>query len=186
MTAVYFSFLSRVALCWCISWSCHLHSVFQLQIKTKCLCICVQGGDLHELRRHIYADTVDYYTVKRLVQKVFPPCKCKQLHQKQQEIIRVTLPFCVCVCVCGLHAVPTSVFESMVLRLFIKQKSCLCVQDVEDFELLEMMDVCDRKSSLNPPCQQDIVYTDKPKPAAAQVIKMVFITFYAFFSTITQ
>ncbi|KAK7898938.1 hypothetical protein WMY93_019791 [Mugilogobius chulae] len=42
------------------------------------------GGDLHELRRHIYADTVDYYTVKRLVQKVFPPCKCKQIHQKQQ------------------------------------------------------------------------------------------------------
>ncbi|KAM9838217.1 ATP-dependent DNA helicase Q4 [Aulostomus maculatus] len=45
-----------------------------------------EGGDLHELRRHIYADTVDYYTVKRLVQKVFPPCKCKQIHQKQQEL----------------------------------------------------------------------------------------------------
>ncbi|XP_072304035.1 ATP-dependent DNA helicase Q4 [Eucyclogobius newberryi] len=43
-----------------------------------------EGGDLHELRRHIYSDTVDYYTVKRLVQKVFPPCKCKQIHQKQQ------------------------------------------------------------------------------------------------------
>ncbi|XP_055013527.1 ATP-dependent DNA helicase Q4 [Boleophthalmus pectinirostris] len=43
-----------------------------------------EGDDLHELRRHIYADTVDYYTVKRLVQKVFPPCKCKQIHQKQQ------------------------------------------------------------------------------------------------------
>uniref|UniRef100_A0A667X7H7 DNA 3'-5' helicase n=1 Tax=Myripristis murdjan TaxID=586833 RepID=A0A667X7H7_9TELE len=37
-----------------------------------------EGGDLHELRRHIYADTVDYYTVKRLVQRVFPPCKSKQ------------------------------------------------------------------------------------------------------------
>ncbi|KAM8840719.1 ATP-dependent DNA helicase Q4 isoform 2-T2 [Spinachia spinachia] len=44
-----------------------------------------EGGDLHELRRHIYADTVDYYTVKKLVQKVFPPCKCKQIHEKQQE-----------------------------------------------------------------------------------------------------
>ncbi|XP_077955551.1 ATP-dependent DNA helicase Q4 isoform X1 [Gasterosteus aculeatus] len=44
-----------------------------------------EGGDLHELRRHIYADTVDYYTVKKLVQKVFPPCKCKQIHKKQQE-----------------------------------------------------------------------------------------------------
>lgn len=47
-----------------------------------------EGGDLHELRRHIYADTVDYYTVKRLVQKVFPPCKCKQIHQKQQLLAK--------------------------------------------------------------------------------------------------
>ncbi|XP_076610856.1 ATP-dependent DNA helicase Q4 [Chaetodon auriga] len=47
-----------------------------------------EGGDLHELRRHIYADTVDYYTVKKLVQKVFPPCKCKQIHQKQVELVK--------------------------------------------------------------------------------------------------
>lgn len=57
-----------------------------------CLYLYVQGGDLHELRRHIYADTVDYYTVKRLVQKVFPSCKCKQIHKKQQELVMVTLP----------------------------------------------------------------------------------------------
>ncbi|CAJ1083398.1 ATP-dependent DNA helicase Q4 [Xyrichtys novacula] len=47
-----------------------------------------EGGDLHELRRHIYADTVDYYTVKKLVQKVFPPCKCKQIHQRQNELVK--------------------------------------------------------------------------------------------------
>ncbi|XP_053190225.1 ATP-dependent DNA helicase Q4 [Scomber japonicus] len=47
-----------------------------------------EGGDLHELRRHIYADTVDYFTVKRLVQKVFPACKCKLIHQKQQELVK--------------------------------------------------------------------------------------------------
>ncbi|XP_066531335.1 ATP-dependent DNA helicase Q4 [Hoplias malabaricus] len=47
-----------------------------------------EGGDLHELRRHIYADTVDYFTVKRLVQRVFPPCKCRQIHQKHQDIAR--------------------------------------------------------------------------------------------------
>ncbi|XP_073338845.1 ATP-dependent DNA helicase Q4 isoform X2 [Pagrus major] len=76
-----------------------------------------EGGDLHELRRHIYADTVDYYTVKKLVQKVFPPCKCKQIHQKQQEL----------------------------------------VEEIEDSELLEIMDVCDEESSLNPPSQQDTV-----------------------------
>lgn len=45
-----------------------------------------EGGDLHELRRHIYADTLDYYTVKRLVQKVFPACKCRQIHQKHQDL----------------------------------------------------------------------------------------------------
>ncbi|XP_041759672.1 ATP-dependent DNA helicase Q4 [Coregonus clupeaformis] len=47
-----------------------------------------EGGDLHELRKHIYADTVDHYTVKKLVQKVFPPCKCRQIHQKQQDLAR--------------------------------------------------------------------------------------------------
>ncbi|XP_041040391.1 ATP-dependent DNA helicase Q4 isoform X2 [Carcharodon carcharias] len=46
-----------------------------------------EGGDMNELRRHIYADTVDYYTVKKLVQKVFPPCKCSEMHQKQQAIV---------------------------------------------------------------------------------------------------
>ncbi|XP_062900702.1 LOW QUALITY PROTEIN: ATP-dependent DNA helicase Q4 [Mobula hypostoma] len=45
-----------------------------------------EGEDMNELRRHIYADTVDYYTVKKLVQKVFPPCKCRDVHQKWQDI----------------------------------------------------------------------------------------------------
>ncbi|XP_054910029.1 ATP-dependent DNA helicase Q4 isoform X2 [Poeciliopsis prolifica] len=45
-----------------------------------------EGGDLHELRRHIYADTVDYYIIKKLVQRVFPACKCQKIHQKQQEL----------------------------------------------------------------------------------------------------
>ncbi|KAL2080063.1 hypothetical protein ACEWY4_023856 [Coilia grayii] len=47
-----------------------------------------EGGDLHELRRHIYSDTVDYITVKKLVQKVFPSCKCRQIHQKHQEMAK--------------------------------------------------------------------------------------------------
>ncbi|XP_015258189.1 PREDICTED: ATP-dependent DNA helicase Q4 isoform X2 [Cyprinodon variegatus] len=45
-----------------------------------------EGGDLQELRRHIYADTVDYYIIKKLVQRVFPACKCKKIQQKQQEL----------------------------------------------------------------------------------------------------
>ncbi|XP_067871838.1 ATP-dependent DNA helicase Q4 [Heterodontus francisci] len=46
-----------------------------------------EGGDMNELRRHIYTDTVDYYTVKKLVQKVFLPCKCREIQQRQQDII---------------------------------------------------------------------------------------------------
>ncbi|KAM6974350.1 LOW QUALITY PROTEIN: ATP-dependent DNA helicase Q4 [Tautogolabrus adspersus] len=87
-----------------------------------------EGGDLHELRRHIYADTVDYYTVKKLVQKVFPPCKCKQIHQRQQALSR----------------------------------------DIEDSELLELMDVCDQESSINPPAQQEVVQTHMSALSAAQ------------------
>lgn len=45
-----------------------------------------QGEDLHELRRHIYGDTVDFFTVKKLVQKVFSPCKCRELHQKRRDL----------------------------------------------------------------------------------------------------
>ncbi|KAM9386011.1 ATP-dependent DNA helicase Q4 [Pholidichthys leucotaenia] len=86
-----------------------------------------EGDDLHELHRHIYADTVDYYTVKRLVQKVFPACKCKQIHQKQQELFN---------------------------------------KDVEDSELLEMMDICDREGSMAR--QQDKEQMDKTQPEAQQ------------------
>ncbi|XP_074000832.1 ATP-dependent DNA helicase Q4 [Numenius arquata] len=47
-----------------------------------------EGGDLHELRRHIYGDAVDFFTIKKLVQKVFSPCKCLKLHRKSQDIVR--------------------------------------------------------------------------------------------------
>ncbi|XP_062424557.1 ATP-dependent DNA helicase Q4 [Rhea pennata] len=47
-----------------------------------------EGGDLHELRRHIYGDTVDFFTIKKLVQKVFSRCKCLELRQKQQDVSR--------------------------------------------------------------------------------------------------
>ncbi|XP_054241389.1 ATP-dependent DNA helicase Q4 [Indicator indicator] len=47
-----------------------------------------EAGDLHELRRHIYGDTLDFFTVKKLVEKVFAPCKCLELHQKRQEVMK--------------------------------------------------------------------------------------------------
>lgn len=38
-----------------------------------------------ELRRHVYANTVDRSTIKRLVRRAFPRCECKKLHQEQQQ-----------------------------------------------------------------------------------------------------
>ncbi|XP_069477918.1 ATP-dependent DNA helicase Q4 [Ambystoma mexicanum] len=45
-----------------------------------------EGGDLNELRRHIYGDTVDYFSIKKLVQKVFPKCRCREIHQKTRAL----------------------------------------------------------------------------------------------------
>uniref|UniRef100_UPI00358FECFA ATP-dependent DNA helicase Q4 isoform X2 n=1 Tax=Myxine glutinosa TaxID=7769 RepID=UPI00358FECFA len=38
-----------------------------------------QGTDMLELRRHVFADSVDRVSVKRLLQKVFAPCRCRAL-----------------------------------------------------------------------------------------------------------
>ncbi|KAL5020858.1 hypothetical protein ScPMuIL_000013 [Solemya velum] len=47
-----------------------------------------QGDDLCELKRHIHANTVDYRILKKLVQKVFPPCRCKDVHNKHKEALK--------------------------------------------------------------------------------------------------
>ncbi|XP_035132912.1 ATP-dependent DNA helicase Q4 isoform X4 [Callithrix jacchus] len=38
-----------------------------------------QGEDLRELRRHVHANGMDFWAVKRLVQRVFPSCTCARL-----------------------------------------------------------------------------------------------------------
>ncbi|XP_045192518.2 ATP-dependent DNA helicase Q4-like isoform X2 [Mercenaria mercenaria] len=44
-----------------------------------------EGKDLCELRRHTYANTVDYRTLKKLVQKVLPPCRCRDVHERHAQ-----------------------------------------------------------------------------------------------------
>ena len=39
------------------------------------------GKDLNELRRHIYADSVDRHVIRKLLQRVFVPCKCLRMSQ---------------------------------------------------------------------------------------------------------
>ncbi|KAF6100893.1 RecQ like helicase 4 [Phyllostomus discolor] len=43
-----------------------------------------QGEDLRELRRHVHASATDFLAVKKLVQRVFPPCSCAQRPPEQQ------------------------------------------------------------------------------------------------------
>ena len=43
-----------------------------------------QGQDLRELCRHVHANAVDFFAVKRLVQRVFPPCACARRPPEQE------------------------------------------------------------------------------------------------------
>ncbi|XP_033925661.1 ATP-dependent DNA helicase Q4 [Melopsittacus undulatus] len=47
-----------------------------------------EGGDLPELRRHIYGDSVDFLAIKRLVLEAFGPCKCRELHRNHREVTK--------------------------------------------------------------------------------------------------
>ncbi|XP_072013917.1 ATP-dependent DNA helicase Q4-like [Amphiura filiformis] len=44
-----------------------------------------EGSDLCELRRHTYANSIDRIVIKKLVNKLFPPCKCRQLQNLTSE-----------------------------------------------------------------------------------------------------
>lgn len=48
----------------------------------------LQGRDMCELRRHVFANTVDRSAVKKLVKRVFPRCECKKLHQQHMNARR--------------------------------------------------------------------------------------------------
>lgn len=39
------------------------------------------GKDLNELCRHIYANSVDHHVIRKLLQRVFVPCKCLRMSQ---------------------------------------------------------------------------------------------------------
>ena len=37
------------------------------------------------MKRHIHSNTVDRYSIKKLVQRVFASCKCRQIQQRLEE-----------------------------------------------------------------------------------------------------
>lgn len=54
-----------------------------------CMTVPMQGEDLWELRRHAHADSTDFLAVKKLVQRVFPPCTCSQRPVSQSPLEEV-------------------------------------------------------------------------------------------------
>ena len=44
---------------------------------------------MHELKRHIYANTVDRFVVKKLVRRVFPRCLCLEAEQRRRQLSKV-------------------------------------------------------------------------------------------------
>lgn len=44
------------------------------------------GEDLSELRRHIYADSVDRHIIRKLLQRVFVPCRCLRIAQLFEDV----------------------------------------------------------------------------------------------------
>ncbi|XP_032298491.1 ATP-dependent DNA helicase Q4 [Coturnix japonica] len=45
-----------------------------------------QGSDRLELRRQVFADALDPYSIKQLVQAIFPPCKCRELQRRRLQL----------------------------------------------------------------------------------------------------
>ncbi|MBZ3872929.1 ATP-dependent DNA helicase Q4 [Sciurus carolinensis] len=46
--------------------------------------LLLQGKDLQELRRHVYAHSADFLALKKLVQCLFPPCSCTPQPPEQE------------------------------------------------------------------------------------------------------
>ncbi|XP_072631783.1 ATP-dependent DNA helicase Q4 [Canis lupus baileyi] len=44
-----------------------------------------QSQDLQELRRHVHADATDFLTMKKLVQRAFPPCTCTHAPRPSEQ-----------------------------------------------------------------------------------------------------
>jgi ATP-dependent DNA helicase Q4 len=44
------------------------------------------GEDLNELRRHIYTNSVDRHVIRKLLQRVFVPCKCLRILQLFEDV----------------------------------------------------------------------------------------------------
>lgn len=79
------------------------------------------GSDLYELQRHIYANSTDKKCLRKLIEKIFKPCKCKKVVDEVDNISVTNKER-----VCFGHEVAFPI-ESTVLELDIKDETILTV-----------------------------------------------------------
>jgi len=65
----------------------------------------VRGRDLSELKRHVYANSVDRTTVRKIISKVFRPCKCARIESLKSGKKAVAMP-------CTGHEISFSVADT--------------------------------------------------------------------------
>ena len=44
---------------------------------------------MNELKKHVFANTVDRVMLKKLVRKLFPKCRCREIHERVKEFSQV-------------------------------------------------------------------------------------------------
>ena len=40
---------------------------------------------MNELKKHVFANTVDRVVLKKLVRRLFPRCRCREIHERIKE-----------------------------------------------------------------------------------------------------
>lgn len=101
-----------------------------------------KGADLNELRRHIFANSVDRHVIRKLLQKVFIPCACKQREKSNsEEKVNMSIDEAVRERVCKGHEVCFSI-EQTVQALDIPQENIatlLCYLELHEERYIKLL-----------------------------------------------
>ncbi|XP_045463284.1 ATP-dependent DNA helicase Q4 [Harmonia axyridis] len=79
-----------------------------------------QHGDVYELRRHIYGNSVDRHVIRKLLRKVFIPCKCESTCMKHEIMFSVNATV-------GTLDIPEEVISTLLCYLELHERKYIKV-----------------------------------------------------------
>lgn len=94
----------------------------------------LQRNDLCELKRHVYANSVDRPTVRKLLRKIFQPCKCKRIEKLKGNTEDTNAP-------CPGHEVSFSI-DKTVMDLDLPKENIttlLCYLELDKNKWIEIL-----------------------------------------------